>query len=103
MTEKSLSLPKTINITGCLTPFKNGQPSFIHLPNNSNFWVAIFTTKDKLEKSCVELGIKDFNIKEVSDGMDFVNSLIEVGVRIMLDPYIVESEGKTFWTEVKLE
>jgi hypothetical protein len=105
-TEKLLSKPRSIEVsevTGCLTPFKDGQPWFIRMPNNPSFWVAVFSTKDKLEASCAELGITDYTIKQVTDGRDFIKSIVEGGVRIMRDPYAVRSENKTRWTEIILE
>jgi len=102
-TEKLLSEPKSIEVTGCLSPFRNGQPCFIQMPNNPHFWVAVFSTKDKLEESCADLGITDYTIKQVTDERDFIESIVEGGVRIMLDPYAVRSENKTRWTEIILE
>lgn len=100
-TEKMLSNPKSIRVTGCLSPFReDGQPVFFQMPDNPNFWVAVFTTKDKLEESCADLGITDYTIKQVTDGKDFVESIVENGVRIMLDPYAIRSENKTRWTEI---
>jgi len=102
-TEKLLSKPRSISVTGCLSPFRDGQPCFIQMPGNPHFWVAVFTNKDKLEESCADLGITDYTIKQVTDGKDFIESIVEGGVRIMLDPYAVRSENKTRWTEIILE
>lgn len=100
--EKNLSNLRGINLNGCLSPFKdNGQPWLVKMPENPHFWVVVFTTKAKLEESCVELGIADYTIKQVIDGRDFVDSIVEGGTGIMLDPYVVEN--KTRWTEVLLE
>lgn len=53
-TEKLLSEPKTVNITGFLSPFKqNDQPHFIRMPGNPHLWLAVFSTIDKLAlESC---------------------------------------------------
>ena len=103
-TEKLLSEPKTINITGYLTPFKqNGQPHLIQMPGNPHFWLAVFSSLVRLEESCAELGFVGYRIKQIDDGRDFIESVMEGGVRIMLDPYRVTSENKTRWTEIILE
>jgi len=64
---------------------------------------CVFSTLDKLEESCAELGFKDYRIKHIDDGREFIESVMEGGVRIMLDPYRVTSENKTRWTEIILE
>lgn len=97
-TEKMLSEPKPVSITGCLCPFKEKQPCFVEIPNNHQIWIAVFSTKDKLDRSCAKLGIFDYVIKEITDGNDFVESIVKLDIRIMLDPYTVEN--KTRWTEV---
>lgn len=102
-TEKFLYESEGQNITGCLTPFRNGQPILIQLPENPNFWVAVFSTKYKMEESCVDLGIENYAIKQITDGIDFIESIVEHGIRIMLDPYILRSENKTRWTEIVLK
>lgn len=73
------------------------------MPGNPHFWLAVFSTLDKLEESCAELGFKDYRIKHIDDGREFIESVMESGVRIMLDPYRVTSENKTRWTEIILE
>jgi hypothetical protein len=96
--EKMLSEPKPVSITGCLCPFKDEQPCFVEMPNNSQIWIAVFSTNNKLNRSCAELGIVDYVIKEITDGNDFLESIVKLDIRIMLDPYVVEN--KTRWTEV---
>ena len=74
-TEKLLSDPKSTNITGYLSPFKhNDQPWLIQMPGNPHFWVAVFSDENKLEESCAELNIRDYKIKQITDGRDFLES-----------------------------
>lgn len=102
-TEKLLSNFTPASITGCLTPFQSdGQPWFVHLPNNPNYWVPVFSTVEKLEAGCVDLNINDYFIKEISDGLEFIESIKIVGLRVMLNPYSVREENKTRWTEIVL-
>lgn len=101
-TEKLLSDLKTgYNITGCLSPFKeNGQPWLVQLPGNPSYWVAVYTTEEKLRAGCVDLNIQNYRIKEVTDGVDFLDSICSAGIRVMLNPYSIRSENKTRWTEI---
>ena len=101
--EVLLSQPRGIAVSGYFSPFHhNDQPWLIQMPNNPSYWLAVFSSVEKLEESCADLGIRDYKIKQITDGRDFVESIIEQGVRIMLDPYAVRSENKTRWTEVVL-
>src|SRR4051812_745900 len=104
MSEIKLSNPKAIKITGCFVPFyvDTKQPCLIRLPDNPNYWVPVYSTVDKLEESTAQLNIKNYSIKQITDGMDFAGSIFDAGVRIMLDPYVVTSEKKTRWTEVAI-
>ena len=46
--------------------------------------------------------ITDYKIKEIQDGREFAESVLESGLfRIMLNPRIINKE-KTKWTEVVL-
>lgn len=101
-TEKMLSDLKTgYDITGCLSPFhENGQPWLIQLPNNPSHWVAVYSTEEKLRQGCIDLNILDYRIKQITDGIDFLNSICSSGVRVMLNPYSILEENKTRWTEI---
>jgi hypothetical protein len=102
MQEKMLSTPVSIAVTGFFVPFlENGQPCLITPPDHSNFWVAIFSTVDKLEESCAEFKIPKYKVKQISDGNEFLQSIFDAKIRVMLDPYLMKSENKTRWTEVK--
>lgn len=95
--------PNEVDITGCLSPFKGTQPCCVRLPDNDDRWVAVFSTQKRLEKTCLELCISDYNIKQITNGSDFISSILEAGLRIMLNPYLVIEENKTKWTEITLK
>lgn len=102
-TEKLLSGPKGTNITGYLSPFReNNQPWLIQLPENPHYWVAIYSDEDKLRIGCADLGIGEgeYKIKQITDGVEFLDSILSAGVRVMLNPYSLRSENKTRWTEI---
>jgi hypothetical protein len=101
--EKMLSKWKSVVLTDCLMPFRDGQPVVIRIPDNPHCWVVVFSTYDKLKASCVDLAVENYTIKQINDGKDFVESVVESGTRVMLDPYIDVVQNKTRWTEVKLE
>lgn len=93
--------PENLSISGFYTPFQqNDQPHFVQMPYVDDFWVAIFSDLDKLDDGCRRLGIKDYKIKLILDGRDFIDSIKENNIRIMLDPYVVLEKNKTRWTEV---
>lgn len=98
--ERRLSPPRPAELTGYYTPSQNGGPLNIILPGNPSWWVPVFSSVEKMEESCAELGIRDYSVKQITDGFDFVTSIVEAGGRVMLDPYRVSCENKTRWTEI---
>lgn len=90
------------HLTGFFVPFheKTNQPSLINMPGHTDVWVAVYSTVEKLEESSSYLGLKNYKIVPITDGVDFANSIFESGRRIMLDPFALVSENKTRWTEI---
>lgn len=88
-----------VNIDGYFSPFAyNDQPHLVELPDNPNKWIVVFSNVDALKKSCEFLNIKDYKIKRIDDGLDFIDSLKPYGIRVMANPYVIN--GNTRWTEV---
>lgn len=98
-----ISIPEPIDINGCLFPVQIGtnQPCLIQLKDNPDYWITIFSTEALLRSGCFALKLFDYKIKCIEEQVEFVDSVISAGVRIMLNPYIVSGE-KTRWTEVML-
>lgn len=79
------------------------QPVFITLPNMNALWCVVFSEVDALKASMDFMGIEEYKIKQVQDGQEFAESLLASGkVRLMLDPRVDTTEGKTKWTEIVL-
>lgn len=95
---KKRSEPKSIVIDGYLLPWRQEQPVSIIV--EGVWFIAIFSTMKKLEQSMEFAGVKEYSIKQIDDGIDFIDSIKEQGGRIMLDPYIVN--GNTRFTEITL-
>lgn len=102
MKETYLRSVGAVKLTGyfCLFQKEIEQPHIITLPENSAIWITVFSSVDKLEEFCADAKITEYKIKQITDGRDFVQSLAEQGVRVMLDPFAMRSENKTRWTEV---
>lgn len=99
--ERFLGQIRSANLDGYFMPFQlHEQPWLIQMPGNPSFWVPVYSSIEKLEESCAELGIKSFKVKQITGSRDFVKSLVEQNIRVMLDPYAVRSENKTRWTEI---
>jgi hypothetical protein len=98
--ERERSAPRALDITGkLLALYPDKQPVTFRVAENPAIFVPIFSDEDKLRESMVRSKISEYDIKIVQDGVDFVDSIAEQGLRIMLDPYI--HNGNTRWTEVK--
>ena len=62
------------------------QPSWLNMPGTDDLFIAVFSTKEKATDFATEFGIGYDNIKQITDGADFIDS-IEGRARIMVDPY----------------
>lgn len=81
---------------------KNSSPIMARLPGNDAWWVPVFTEEQALQawlaanfQPAVLTLIK---LQKIDDGIDFLASLEEQGIRVMFDPYQVGD--KTRWTEI---
>lgn len=105
-TEKLLSGPTSKNLTGCFSPFQhNNQPWFMKLPGNDSYWVIAYSSIEKMEEGMADLGVpKDqYKVKHIDNGREFVESIVEHGIRVALDPYTIRHRNVTRWTEIVLE
>ena len=84
-----------------LSPFKhNNQPVLSRLAGINEFFLLVFTTEKKLHSGMKEMGYDGpYKIKQVTDINEFLGSIRDQSVRVMLDPHIVNGE-KTRWTEL---
>lgn len=102
MSEKFLSEPQKIDVTGCVSPFKHDyQPWLIQRSKDSDYFVAVFATEQLLKVGCVDFGIGDYKIKQITNGIDFLESIKNANCRVMLNPYNLRN--KTRWTEFYLD
>lgn len=63
-------------------------------------YVAVFSTKEKLEEAIDRMSFKrdDLHLMKIDETAEFVSSLREQGVRVMIDPWLTP-EGNTRWIE----
>jgi hypothetical protein len=91
---------KEIRITGTLCPFETDvSPCLFRVPGSENYYVAVFTSEEKLRQMCAFAGQKNYKVKQVTDGTEFLEDLFANGIRVMHDPYVKEG-GKIGWFEV---
>jgi hypothetical protein len=88
----------SVSLNGKVFPWHNDQPVFACLVDNPATFVPVFDDPDLLHANMRDRGIRNYTIKKIDDGLDFLASLEEGGVRVMLNP---RQEGpKVVWTEV---
>jgi hypothetical protein len=73
------------------------QPSWLNMPGTTDLFIAVFSTKEKAIDFAMEFGVYYDNIKQITDGPDFIDS-IEGKARIIVDPY--SHNGKVRFKEV---
>jgi hypothetical protein len=96
----------TIELEGCVLPFAFGiVPFMISIENCEDMFLPIFSEKDDLDKFMNDVGKKagvtHWTVKQVDVGgkQEFMDSILSQGVRIMLNPNII-NEHHTKWLEV---
>jgi hypothetical protein len=76
-----------------------GQPYWLNMPGTDDLFCAVFSTKEKAEAFIAEYKLAGIDIKQISDGPDFLESISLVPARIMVDPYRHDS-GTVRFVEV---
>lgn len=90
---------KPVDLSGKLIPFKNGQPVFMSLGPLPDLYLPCFDNKEQLEGVMEEVSVTDYTIKQIDDGIEFIDSIPEE-IKIALNFRRMPS-GKTRWTEIK--
>ena len=94
---------RPVSLTGKFMAFlkKRNSPLLVNVADSPDFFVPVFTEVIDLHRTAAYLGYKEdeIQIKHIDDGPDFADSVFTAGLRIMLNPYIVD-KTKTRWTEV---
>ena len=88
-----------VDLNKCLLPFMMGQPLFLQLENCDDYFLPVFTTPENLHDALTKMGYSGYDIKQVTDAEEFLDSLREGGVRVMLNPQIIDAHH-TKWLEV---
>ena len=78
------------------------SPVLVHLTNiPGEHFVAIFTKEQDLHDAMRLFGVYTYKIKKVDDLTECITSIREAGVRVMMNPHVVD--GSTRWTEICLD
>jgi len=76
-----------IDVTGCLSLFmNNNQPAWIEIPGTTDLFLALFTTKERLDLFLADYPIAHDKIVQVEDGPEFLSS-VGLSARVVIDPY----------------
>lgn len=73
-------------IDGYLTAFVNGRPFALAMPGTPDVFIAVFSTKEKLEALFRDYDLKYDSIKQIENGREFLDSVI-AHYRVAIDPY----------------
>ena len=74
---KQVGPVKDLVLTGMLMPWKNGQPSFVHMQGvgSTVFYLPLFDTEETLRAVLARADVSFDSIKHVDDGTDFLDSI----------------------------
>lgn len=109
-TGKPLEAFSLDTLTGKLFPWdqKRQQPVLLNMPGSPYNYIALFSTKQKLDQMMQDAEVPFDGIKRIDDGVEFVQGLTESGpeaaasLKIILDPYFTE-QGRVRFTELLLD
>jgi hypothetical protein len=85
-------------------PMKDNEPLFILLEGTEDTFFMIFSEEEKLRETTTKF-LKNINFSENGlvvgqiKSQEFLDVLIEMGIRIMCDPVVID-EHHTKWTEI---
>jgi hypothetical protein len=96
---KKLSEEKTIYVTGYFLAMRSNSLEPVLYEIEGTKFVPIFSTVEKLRDSMSFAHVDEYDIKTITDGIDFLESIEEAGFNGILDPYIVN--GNTRFTLLK--
>lgn len=102
---RALGTPaKPVSLMGNLIPWRDEQPVLLSMPGSSYFYIACFSTPEKLHEFMRQAGICYEKIKQVEDGAEFMKSLCEDrdqdDVKIIVDPYFLPN-GRVRFMQVQ--
>lgn len=91
-----------VDLQGCIFPVRDGQPTLLSMPQSPHPHLPCFTTKEKLLGLMERIGVPVDNIKAISNPMEFLDSMNEYKIVVILDPYFT-SEGKVRYREIRVQ
>lgn len=77
---------RPVELTGWLLPWRNGQPVLIELPGAPASAVPVFDAPEDLRRCMADVGVTNYTIKQVTDGIDFAASVEEGGAIVAANP-----------------
>ena len=94
-------------IAGKFFPVVLGQPFVISINDSNDLFFTLYTTEEKLKettgKVLIKLGMpSEYTIGRVRKTKDFIDAILEGGIRIMCDPIVVD-DNHTKWSEIVKE
>ena len=84
---------KTFEAEGFLLPWWNEQPVYLLIEGIR--LVVIFSSKEKLDGAMSLTGVS-YTIKQVTEGREFLNTLLAQGIRVIADPYDAQTDKTRF-------
>lgn len=83
------------DITGCIVAIAQAP---VCISIGDGWFLAIFSTEDKLQEAMRRLGIEGYTTMKIPNGRKFLDSMWSQKVQVVLDPYY--HEGDTRFTLV---
>lgn len=95
---RPIGTPRTVDITGHVLAWGDGEPVLMVMMGSSDLCVPIFSTVEKLVAMMTLTRIDYQSIKQIDDPHEFLDS-VPPDLRVVIDPHFHEN-GRIRYTEI---
>lgn len=80
-----------VTITGTCFPWSGEQPVLLTMPGSSLLYLPLFDDPQALETIMGHYGVPYASVKRVDDAQDFLDSVVQPGLAVILNPRLTET------------
>ena len=83
--------PETVTLTGAVFPWDGEKPVYLSMPGSDLLYIACFHDVSGLEAVMSHFGIEYVSVKRVDDEADFIASVVDPRVAVILNARVTET------------
>ncbi len=82
---------ESVTLTGTCMPWKDDHPVFLTMPGSPWLYLPLFENAAALEAVLGHYGVTYASVKRVDDEREFIESITDPGVVVILNPRLTET------------